>query len=210
MSKPLTGIIFDWGNVLGRFSHAQAWEQLAAHSPLSPDEVRDAIGPAMHLHEAGTYTSPQFYNEAARSAQLNLDYGLFRDIWAGCIVGDNPDIPALLRRVKPAVRMCVLSNTDPIHWSKIRQLPAMREFFADDRAFSLSFKVGVRKPDARMYQDALQRLDTLTPKNALYVDDVAEYVKTFADMGGRAAQYNCSLEPIDRLEAALRGAGALR
>ena len=106
--------------------------------------------------------------------------------------------------------MCVLSNTDPIHWSKIRQLPAMREFFADDRACSLSFKVGARKPDTLMYQDALRWFDIRTPKDVLYIDDVAEYVKTFADMGGRAMQYNCSLEPIDRLETALHDAGALR
>ncbi|HEY7153165.1 MAG TPA: hypothetical protein VH575_04315, partial [Gemmataceae bacterium] len=35
----ITTLVFDFGNVLGFFSHRKAAEQLAVYSPLSADEI---------------------------------------------------------------------------------------------------------------------------------------------------------------------------
>jgi putative hydrolase of the HAD superfamily len=51
----------------------------------------------------------------------------------------------------------------------------------------LSFEAGVRKPDARIYEIALERLG-VRPERALFVDDIAEYLDGARALGIRTAQ----------------------
>src|SRR3990167_3241408 len=112
MDKHLKGIIFDWGNVLGLFSHEKVHRKLAEHCPLSQRE---------------------FYIEVRQQLQLTLSYEEFLSVWRSCILGDNPEIGDVLRRLDPLVPICILSNTDPIHWEAVGALPVVRRFFNERR-----------------------------------------------------------------------------
>jgi len=53
MDKTLNGIIFDWGNVLGQFSHDEMRKKLAEHCPLTTEDVKRVLAGPMQKHESG-------------------------------------------------------------------------------------------------------------------------------------------------------------
>ena len=68
-----------------------------------------------------------------------------------------------------------------------------------------SYTSGTRKPDAKMYQDALKCLGLAEEEiqHVLYVDDIAEYRDAFERMGGNALSYDCSKDALSQLEKGL-------
>lgn len=77
----------------------------------------------------------------------------------------------------------LLSNTEP---------PAL-SFFADDvkrhfDSFTFSCAVGAIKPERKIYMHSLELLGVDAP-NAVYIDDIAEYVEGASAAGMNAIQY---------------------
>ncbi len=212
MDKTLNGIIFDWGNVLGRFSHEEVHKKLAKYCPLAPEEIKSALTGPMQKHESGTLSPREFYTEVRRQLQLTLSYEEFLPVWRSCILGDNPAIGDVLRRLDPLVPICILSNTDPIHWEAIGGLPVVQRFFKKQRIVrSYDPHVRARKPDQKVFRAALSCIG-IPPSQAhrvLFIDDVAENCDAFRKMGGRAHQYNLNTDPITTLTAELRRLGVI-
>lgn len=165
------------------------------------------------LHEVGKLSSEEFFLVARKVA--NLDEGLsfqeFCTIWKN-IFEENRGLEAVLNLIRPEVKQCILSNTEPIHWSAIEQLPVMKKFFGDSQLLVRSYTAGTRKPDPRMYQDALRCLGIAEKdvQHVLYIDDIAEYRDAFERMGGNVLPYDCSKDAIMHLEAGLRKFGVLQ
>lgn len=207
----IRAIIFDFGNILARFDHMKACQRLSQYSPLSPEKILAVFfsgksAPAK-LHEAGRLSPQEFFQAASKVAQFNehLSFQKFSDLWKD-IFQENTGAGDILSALRPDVKRCILSNTDPIHWSAIEQLPVMKRYFSDQHLLVRSYISGTRKPDFKMYQDALACLG-LTSKDVphvLYIDDVAEYRDTFARMGGHVLAYDCSKDPLTQLEAGLK------
>ena len=99
-----------------------------------------------------------------------------------------------------------IQRTDPIHWSAIEQLPVMRKHFSDPQLLVRSYTAGTRKPDSKMYQDALKCLGFAETDigHVLYVEDVAEYRDVFEQMGGHVLAYDCSKDSLALLEMGLK------
>lgn len=210
----IEGILWDWGKVLGLYDHKKSCDLLAYYSEFSPEEVEKILfdGPTQR-HTEGKLSPRKFYEEAVRATRLSdLSYKKFCDIWSKAIIGESPGISALFARIDPQVKMVIVSDTDPIHWSAIEKLPIMKKFFPKGTQLIRSYDLGMRKPNKRMYYAALERLriPKKRPYRALYIDDIEENCTTFARMGGRVLLYNCTKDPLARLETTLADLGALR
>ena len=213
MDKNLKGIIFDWGNVLGLFSHEKVHRKLAEHCPLSPEDIKKALTSPMQKHESGALSQREFYIEVRQQLQLTLSYEEFLSVWRSCILGDNPEIGDVLRRLDPLVPICILSNTDPIHWEAVGALPVVRRFFNERRIVrSYDLHVLARKPDPKTFRAALSCIGVppLQTHQVLFIDDVAENCDAFRTMGGRAHQYNLNTDPVTTLTAELQRLGAIQ
>ena len=213
MDKHLKGIIFDWGNVLGLFSHEKVHRKLAEHCPLSPEDIKKALTSPMQKHESGALSQREFYIEVRQQLQLTLSYEEFLSVWRSCILGDNPAIADVLRQLDQSVPICILSNTDPVHWEAIGGLPVVQRFFKKQRIVrSYDTQVRARKPDQKIYNAALDCIG-IPPSQAhraLFIDDIAENCDAFRKIGGRAHQYNLRTDPITTLTAELRRLGAMQ
>ncbi|MEK7612691.1 MAG: HAD-IA family hydrolase [Patescibacteria group bacterium] len=212
MSTQIKGIIWDWGNVLGRFSHERVREQLSKYCSSPPEEMKDVLRGPSQLHESGALSSFRFYVVVRRILNLEADYEMFHSLWSECIIGDNPKIEKILSRLSQSVPIAILSNTDPIHWEEIEKLFVVRQFFPESRRVrSYEPRVRARKPDKKIYQVALQTLGlTQDAAHALFVDDIEENCEAFRALGGHALQYDCSTDPIEKLERALAPFGVFR
>ena len=118
----------------------------------------------------------------------------------------------ILERIKTDLTQCIMSNTDPIHWSGIEQLSVMKKHFSNPQLLIRSYTVGTRKPDLKMYQEALRCLGIAEQdtQQVLYIDDIAEYRDVFKSMGGNVLSYDCSKDPLTQLETGLREFGVLK
>ena len=87
----------------------------------------------------------------------------------------------------------------------------MQEFFADGTAHLLSFKVGARKPDPRMWGAVFDHyaIARFEADRILYIDDIGEYCTSFSREGVRTLQYNCLVGPTTALEKAFSTLGVL-
>jgi putative hydrolase of the HAD superfamily len=94
-----------------------------------------------------------------------------RERWEG-------DLVALLRRIRGAARTAIVSNAWP--GTRARIVAAGVADIADE--IVVSAEVGCAKPDARIFQIALDRL-ALRPDEALFIDDTAGHVDAAAALG---------------------------
>lgn len=209
-SQQVHGIGFDFGRVLSNFNHDISLKELAKLSGQSIENTRENIfgNGLSSAHEDGTLSSSDFYQAVCSKLNItDLSEISFRNIWSS-IFSPNPGISELLERLNPNIPRVVVSNTDPIHWQQIIQLPVMKTFFSDEAQWVLSFQVGVRKPGIQMYEAMCKRLVS-QPEKVLYIDDIPEYVKTFRGIHGRATQYDCSKQTVMNLANILEEYGCL-
>ena len=97
----------------------------------------------------------------------------------------NEPVAALLHELKGRYPLLLLSNTNEMHFDYcIERFPVLQ--LPDD--FVLSYKLGFRKPDPRIFREAVRR-SGLQAADCVYVDDIAEFAEAATAQGLRAAQY---------------------
>ena len=67
--------------------------------------------------------------------------------------------------------------------------------------YALSYTLGFRKPDPRIYRAALAMAESL-PEEALYFDDIPEYVQAAAGLGMRALHFENRSRLLREMKAA--------
>jgi glucose-1-phosphatase len=209
--KTIKGIIWDFGNILARFNHLKACERLAKHSELSPEEIREALfknldAPAKRL-EVGQLKAKDFFLEVEKAARLKckLSFLEMSDMWQD-IFEENEGVSTIISNMRPDIQKCICSNTDPIHWLTIERLPVMEKHFFVRQNLMLSYRMKTRKPDMKMYHEALGCMGFALKdiQHVLYIEDIAEYRDAFTALGGNVLAYDCSKDTISVLEDALR------
>jgi HAD superfamily hydrolase (TIGR01509 family) len=203
-------VIFDWGKVLGPFDHMITCRALAGSCSLSPEEVYERIfkGDLNKRAEKEGWTPERLYVEVAkefgvRDASLwGLSYDAFKEAWRD-IFSENSAIIEVLESFKPSLRKLVLSNTNQLHWERMRGFPVTRRFFPREEEQVLSFRVRSRKPEKEIFEKALRRAG-VAAEHVLYIDDIAEYVRVFVEeFGGHGIVYDCTKDSIEDLKERL-------
>jgi FMN phosphatase YigB (HAD superfamily) len=174
-------VIFDLGQVLVRFDNRLFFERIAAHTDRSIEEIRAAAhenDELLTLFDTGRIPPEEFYERAAEALGLDIGFG---DFFAAYIDVFSLIVPTLVlaRRLKPRVKLVLLSNTDVMRYSHIEgTFPQLRIF----DAAVLSFRLGRMKPDPEIYLEALRQAGS-TARRAVFIDDLAENVAAAAKLG---------------------------
>jgi putative hydrolase of the HAD superfamily len=163
-------LIFDFGNVVGFFDHGRASRRLAVWSEL-PFEALHAqlFGSGLEDdYESGRIDTAEFVRRARELCRLRCGEDEFGPAYAD-IFWPNPDVCALLARLKPTHRLLLLSNTNELHHLQFSRQFA--EALASFDGLVFSHKVGARKPAAAIFAHA-QRRAGCPPSECLFVDDL--------------------------------------
>jgi putative hydrolase of the HAD superfamily len=194
-------IVFDFGNVIGLFSHRLASERLAAYSDLSVDAVHAILwdSPLEDDYEAGRVTTDEFLRRVRAECHLTCPDDILRALYTDIFYASNPELIALLPHLKPRYRLLLASNTNEIHARRFL------EQFADSvrwfDALVLSHEAGTRKP-ARAFFEYCQRLVQCAPDECVFIDDLPANVAGARTHGWRVILYT-NVDDLRRQFAAL-------
>ncbi|MEI6388953.1 MAG: HAD-IA family hydrolase [Spirochaetota bacterium] len=188
--SPIKAVAFDFGNLLCKLDRPACNAALAAHSPLSPDEVGEAIwgGDIEIRAETGRLDSQGHFLavKAAIRAEEAWSYDEFQAEYMSALLPHPAGEDAMILARDLGLRIFIVSNTSFLHSRFIfgrEVLATLPELYA------LSYKVGAMKPDSRMWTWILER-SGLEAKECLFFDDVAAYVEAAAALGFRAARHD--------------------
>lgn len=183
----ITTVVFDFGNVLGFFSHQRAAQQLSAYTKLSPREIAAAYV-ATNLEddfEAGRITPDEFRRRMRAACRLTcsdeeLDRALGDMFWA------NEEICTLIPQLKEKYRLLLLSNTNAIHANWFQRQFA--ETLAHFDHLVLSHEVRIRKPHFGIYHHTREKAG-VPAEECLFIDDLDDNIAAARVCGWKGLVY---------------------
>jgi HAD superfamily hydrolase (TIGR01509 family) len=192
----ITTIVFDFGNVLGLFSHRKAATQLAAYGG-SVDSIIASFfaGDLEDTFELGRITPDAYTNLVRDACRLSCTDEQFRTAFAD-MFSPNDAVCALVPRLKPRYRLLLLSNTNALHAAQFRS-----QFETTLRHFDslvLSHEVGLRKPDRRIYEHC-RDVAGRPAHECLFIDDLEANVEAARAAGWKTLRYRPGEDLVPRL-----------
>jgi HAD superfamily hydrolase (TIGR01509 family) len=189
----ITTIVFDFGNVLGFFSHRKAAEQLAVYSPLSADDILNRYLLDRELEEefeSGRMSLPEFRALVRQRCRVTCSDDQL-DLAIADMFTPNEEVCALVPALKSRYRLVLLSNTNELHSVHFRRQFA--DTLAHFDALILSHEVGLRKPCADIYAHC-NKLAGSTPRQCLFIDDLPANVEAARVCGWQGIVYHRGLD----------------
>ena len=176
-------VIFDIGRVIVRLHPERALKPLASWSGRnhSAQEIWIALqnDPRWEDWQEGRMEPREWHQHLTRSLNISLGFHEFCAVWNSALDPETILKESLFAKLAARCRLAVLSNTDPLHSAV---LEANFSFLRHFPARIYSCRVGASKPAPAIYQAALHAVD-VTAAEALYIDDIAEYVEAARTMG---------------------------
>ena len=195
-------IVFDFGNVLGYFSHRKAAEQLAAFGPpgIQPEEIIPfMVRPELeHPFEMGRLTPTDVLGQLRKRFDLGGTHDQLAHAFADMFT-PNEHACSLVPRLQGRYRLVLLSNTNDLHYRHFR-----RQFASTLDRFDVlvvSHEVGVRKPDRAIYEHAHERAGC-APGECLFIDDLPVNIEAARACGWQGIVYRQGDNLVDHLRQA--------
>jgi putative hydrolase of the HAD superfamily len=119
------------------------------------------------------------------------------DLWTEYLGTLNAELAEFFGNLRPRFQTAILSNSFVGAREKEQELYGFEEL---TDLIVYSHEVGMSKPDPRIYHLTCDRLG-VTPDEALFVDDVPEYVAAAQAIGMRGVRYLDNAQTIADIEA---------
>ena len=183
--KVIEAILFDLGNVILPFSHYQIAEKLSRFSQKKkfqdPERIFsylfDFETGAVNEYEVGKLSSIQFFQSLKEYLHLSLSFEDFVPLWNDIFLEDQ-GVSEIIRSMKGKSKLGLISNTNALHFHYIlAKFPIIHVF---DK-WILSYEVGFKKPDVRIFQKAIDWA-SVEPKKTLLIDDTKKHVEAAASL----------------------------
>jgi HAD superfamily hydrolase (TIGR01509 family) len=199
--KNIRAIIFDIGRVLVRIDVQRAMAGLAESAKLSPEEIWAALEkhPSWLDWQEGRLTPRDFYLSVTKRFGVSLSFEEFVKVW-NRVLDPQPILDnTFLGKLSKKYRLCLLSNTDPIH---VAHLEATYDFYQFFPRRIYSCAAGVSKPNPLIYRAALGACK-VSAEQAVYIDDIPAY----AEAARRLGLAGIVFQSAEQLRSDLRGLG---
>ncbi len=192
-------LLWDLGNVLVHVDPVRACLAATGGDRAAAEALVEAVvdSPAHDAFEAGRIDAPGFHRALVEAGLIDLDLDGFCHLWTDMFTLDQKAL-SLLEEAARHHRCWLLSNTDPLHYPWITDRWPIEPALA---GATLSFRVGVRKPDAAIYRAALDAAG-VAPAEAAFIDDRPANVAAARALGIDAVVYTDGTKLKQWLEAA--------
>jgi epoxide hydrolase-like predicted phosphatase len=197
----IKAVYFDLGGVIVRTEFQAPRERLADHVGLSYEDLVRIVFESRSAQEAsiGRISEEDHWKSVTRALHLPLKEkdAVHKEFFDGDII--DRELITYIRSLRPRYRTGLISNA----WDGLR--PYMeREKFADAfDALTISAEVGVMKPDAAIFQHALDQLG-IQPKEAVFVDDFPENISGCEAVGMRGILFHTPEQTLKDLRKLLK------
>lgn len=178
--RPST-VLLDWFGTMVHCPWRAIRQSMADRAGVPAERLRQGYEITRQNRNTGAYPDATAELTAVcEAADLSLTAGQVRDLVRfECellmVRGDYyPDALRFVDRVRAGgIALGLVSNCSPSATCLFERLQPHRLF--DDVV--LSFEVGCRKPDERIYRTALRRLNEANPGQCLFIDDEREFCR---------------------------------
>ncbi|EKN4931872.1 glucose-1-phosphatase [Yersinia enterocolitica] len=164
--------IFDLGNVIVDIDFKRVlsvWSKLSS-VPLATLSERFTMGEVFQQHECGEISDEDFARQLSDEMGLSLSFEQFAEGWQAVFVALRPEVISIMQKLRAeGHRVVVLSNTNRLHCNYWPQ--HYPEVAAAADHMYLSQDLGMRKPEARIYQHVLSA-ENISAEQAVFFDDV--------------------------------------
>lgn len=203
----IEAVIFDFGGVLTS-SPFEAFSRFETERGLPADIIR-RTNAANHLEnawakferaEVDIETFDHLFAEESRALGAEVRGREVLPLLQGDL---RPEMVEALKRIKAQFKTGCITNNLPanaIGSMTGRSLYVAEVMVLFDHVIE-SAKIGLRKPDPRIYQLMVETL-TVDPKNCLYLDDLGVNLKPAREMGMSTIKVASGAQAIVELEAA--------
>lgn len=203
----IKAVIFDFGDVICHFDNRLFLERISHYTDKSVDELFQLIYGESDKEgqfekrritgefESGRISGEEFYRAITELCSLKgMSLEGFRQAFTDIFTPIPPTFE-LIRHLDRNYALAMLSNTSV--WDFEYGLKKIDIFDLFD-AVSASYKVGVMKPDERIYKDCLGKLG-LPPEECVYIDDVENYARAASKLGIHGIQYTSHEKLVEDL-----------
>ena len=207
----IKALFLDFGNVFSLFVLQLFYAKLREEGVTTLSAHRLHIIFEKHYWplDSGDIGGQEFYERFTKDTGIVISRERFDEIFTMIFVEDVDGLDGLLSRVRDDVSISLISNTNEVHYERyIKKHPFLSAHIPHERQF-LSYKVGVRKPDPRIYHYALSVVG-VRPEESVFIDDMEKNIEIWKALGGHGIVYHGFHHDISALEHALDGYGLLK
>ncbi len=196
----IRAVFFDLGGVLVRTEYQTPRQRLAERLGLEYDDLEKLVFSSSSSQQAslGKITTEQHWeNVTKRLGRPVAEAQTIREeFFAGDIV--DRELLAFIRALRPRLYTGVISNA----WPDLREYIVEQKF---DDAFDclvISAEVGVMKPEAAIYQFALEQAG-VSPSEAVFVDDMPVNIEGCQAVGMQGLLFRNPKQVMETLQMLL-------
>ena len=175
--KSVKNVIFDLGGVILDLSVDHTIQSFAALSGINKSEVQQVFttSPGFNDYETGAMDDAAFRNFIRNIYSVQTHDNEIDRCWNAMLRGIPVAKLELLTRLKNRYNVFLLSNTNNIHLSYINNvmIPGITGERSLEQYFHKAYyshRMGMRKPDAKIYQRVLDE-NNLLAEQTLFLDD---------------------------------------
>ncbi len=180
-------LIFDLGNVLFTFNTQAVLARFVPYSPYSKEKLGRVIvySGLVDRFERGLLGKAEFMSALIQQARLDptIDTKVYERFYSDIFTPYEATLNLLKTLASRGERLALLSNTNALHYDLICQRwpQALKPF----EQFFLSYKIGLRKPEAALFKYVENRLG-VPPHLIYYWDDLPATIAAARRAGWQA------------------------
>ena len=180
--------LFDFANVLAHYK-TQRWLDFLERYRRPGAEPRSKVVRSDHVakYDLGQIGDFEFFDESKRVWNIDVSE---EEFFAEFVTLPVPDLRMVALKqalIQNGIKIAIVSNINRVHFECVnRKWP---EVFMGFDYLALSFRLGLRKPDPKIWQVACRKLK-VSPPECLFIDDLEENVSAFEKLGGVGHHYN--------------------
>ncbi|NBR05021.1 MAG: HAD family phosphatase [Planctomycetes bacterium] len=181
-------LVFDFGNVIGMFSHLKAAGQMAKHCTKNIETIRTVLFDETIENELEKGNlSPEQYRKIVRdSLHINCQDHEFDHAFSD-MFAPNEAVCNIIPTLAKSHRLILLSNTNWFHANRF--LAQFNQILCHFDSLILSHEVRCRKPARQIYEILNEKTNT-KPSECLFVDDLHANIQTAKDCGWDGIVYH--------------------
>lgn len=196
----IRAVLFDMGGVIVRTEYQAPRQTLAERFGMDYEDIEKIVFGSASAARAsvGAITEEEHWQAVMKVLKQPAHaYEKIRDeFFAGDLI--DRTILDFLRSIKPKYKVGIISNA----WSGLRAFIEREKFDDVFNKMIISAEVGVVKPEAKIYQIALEQFG-VQANEAVFVDDVPENIKACEKLGMKGIHFTDPESALRQLRALL-------
>lgn len=184
-------LLFDIGNVIVFFDFQITIRRIADQCTLSPNEIFDSVREFLVELELGKIDPDEFFDLASKRIGYSGEKNYLKESLENVFDLNQPMVDLIEAEAEKGTPLYLLSNTNDIH---VPHLFATYPVFGRFNQAIYSHKVGLMKPDPKIFEETISQL-SIDPTHTIYIDDLPENCEAGSEAGFQAICYRKNSHP---------------